>query len=57
MAKTKAKLETLKRLYGEYWAQGDLDRVDEILDPAIVWTAIESAPDAGTRRGYDECRA
>ena len=29
----------------------------EILDPAIVWTASESAPDAGTRRGYGECRA
>jgi ketosteroid isomerase-like protein len=57
MSEEKAKLETAKRLYNEYWAPGDLDRVDEVLDPAIVWTAIESAPDAGTRRGYDECRA
>jgi ketosteroid isomerase-like protein len=57
MPEDNAKLETLKRLYSEYWMPGDLDRVDEVLDPAIVWTAIESAPDAGTRRGYDECRA
>ena len=57
MPEEKAKLETLNRLYDEYWASGDLDRIDEVLDPAIVWTAIESAPDAGTRRGYDECRA
>lgn len=57
MAEKQARLETVKRLYGEYWAQGNFDRVDEILDPAIVWTAIESAPDAGTRQGYDECRA
>jgi ketosteroid isomerase-like protein len=52
-----AKLETLKRLFNECWMPGDLDRLDEVLDPSIVWTAIESAPDAGTRRGYDECRA
>src|SRR5215210_1378927 len=51
------KLETLKRLFNECWMPGDLDRLDEVLDPSIVWTAIESAPDAGTRRGYDECRA
>jgi ketosteroid isomerase-like protein len=57
MPDDEAKLETLKRLYCEYWTTGDLDRVDEVLDPAIVWTAIESAPDAGTRKGYDECRA
>ena len=57
MSEEKAKLETVKRLYHECWTPGDLDHVDEVLDPAIVWTAIESAPDAGTRRGYDECRA
>ena len=57
MPEENAKLENLRRLYNEYWMAGDLDRVDEVLDPAIVWTAIESAPDAGTRRGYDECRA
>ncbi len=57
MSEMKARLETLKRLYNEYWAPGNLDRIDEVLDPAIAWTAIESAPDAGTRRGYDECRA
>src|SRR5215210_6106834 len=57
MPKTNPNLETVKRLYTEYWTPGDLDRIDEVLDPAIVWTAIESAPDAGTRRGYDECCA
>jgi ketosteroid isomerase-like protein len=31
--------------------------VPEILDPEIVWTAIESAPDAGTRRGHGEAIA
>ena len=31
--------------------------VPEILHPDIVWTAIESAPDSGTRRGQVECRA
>ncbi len=56
MSEENAQLETVKRLYNEYWAPGHLNRIDEVLDPAIVWTAIESAPDAGTRRGYDECR-
>jgi ketosteroid isomerase-like protein len=56
MPEENAQLETLRRLY-EYWVSGDLDRIDEVLDPAVVWTAIESAPDAGTRRGHDECRA
>jgi ketosteroid isomerase-like protein len=57
MSEENAKLETVKRLYNECWVPGELDRMHEVLDPAIVWTAIESAPDAGTRRGYDECRA
>ena len=57
MSQEKVKLGTVKCLYNEYWAPGVLDRVDEVLHPAIVWTAIESAPDAGTRRGYDGCRA
>jgi ketosteroid isomerase-like protein len=57
MGQKMARLETLKRLFNEYWMPGDLDRINEVLDPTIVWTAIESAPDAGTRRGYEECRA
>jgi ketosteroid isomerase-like protein len=39
------------------WASGKLELVPEILHPDIVWTAIESAPDSGTRRGHAECRA
>ena len=49
-------LETVRRLYNGVWA-GDLDAAPSVLHPEIVWTAIESAPDAGTRRGYTECRA
>jgi ketosteroid isomerase-like protein len=50
-------LETVARLYNECWCLGKLDLVPEILHPDIVWTAIESAPDSGTRRGQGECRA
>src|SRR5204862_1173487 len=45
------------RLNGEGWARGDFDLVFELLDPAIVWTAIEDAPDAGTYRGHEGVRA
>ena len=48
---------TVARLYTECWGPGRLELVPEILHPDIVWTAIESAPDAGTRRGHVECRA
>jgi ketosteroid isomerase-like protein len=44
-------------LYSECFAPGNLELVPEILHPEIVWTAIESAPDAGTRRGHAESRA
>lgn len=47
----------LRRLYTDCWAAGNFDLVPELLHPEIVWTAIESAPDAGTRRGYAECEA
>ena len=50
-------VETVARLYNECWAPGKLELVPEILHPDIVWTAIESAPDSGTRRGHAECRA
>jgi ketosteroid isomerase-like protein len=48
---------TVARLYNECWGLGKLELVPEILHPDIVWTAIESAPDSGTRRGQVECRA
>jgi ketosteroid isomerase-like protein len=48
--------ETVWRLYNEGWAAGDLDLILELLDPGIVWTAIEDAPDAGTYRGYEGVR-
>ena len=57
MSEETLKLETVTRLYNECWIPGSFDPIPAILDPAILWTAIESAPDAGTRRGYDECRA
>jgi ketosteroid isomerase-like protein len=49
-------VDTVARLYNECWAPGKLELVPEILHPDIVWTAIESAPDSGTRRGHVECR-
>ena len=50
-------VETVARLYNECWGLGNLELVPEILHPDIVWTAIESAPDSGTRHGQVECRA
>jgi len=50
-------VETVARLYNECWGSGKLELVTETLHPDIVWTAIESAPDSGTRRGHAECRA
>jgi ketosteroid isomerase-like protein len=50
-------VETVVRLYDECWSPGKLELVPELLHPDIVWTAIESAPDSGTRRGHAECRA
>jgi ketosteroid isomerase-like protein len=50
-------LEVVERLYNDCWAAANLDLVPEILHPAIVWTAIESAPDSGTRRGHAESHA
>lgn len=49
--------QTVWRLYNEGWAAGNLDLMLELLDPGIVWTAIEDAPDAGTYRGYQGVRA
>jgi ketosteroid isomerase-like protein len=44
--------EVVSRLYNEGWAYGDFDLVFDLLDPKVVWTAIEGAPDAGTYRGH-----
>ena len=44
------------RLYNEGWFGGNFDLMRELLDPGIVWTAIEDAPDAGTYRGYEGVR-
>src|SRR5215213_1503148 len=50
-------VKMVDRLLNDCWMSADLDLVPEILDPEVVWTAIESAPDAGTRRGHAEARA
>src|SRR5512132_371187 len=50
-------VETVERLYRDCWAAANLDVAPEVLHPEIVWTAIESAPDAGTRRGHAGARA
>jgi ketosteroid isomerase-like protein len=44
--------EVVSCLYNEGWAHGDFDLVFDLLDPKVVWTAIEGAPDAGTYRGH-----
>jgi ketosteroid isomerase-like protein len=48
--------QIVARLYNEGWALADFDVVFELLDPGIVWTAIEGAPDAGTYRGFEGVR-
>jgi ketosteroid isomerase-like protein len=53
---SRGNVQIVRRLY-ECWAAAQLDRVPEILHPEIVWTAIESAPDSGTRHGHAEARA
>ena len=50
-------VEQVRRLYNDGWMAGNLDLALQLLHPEVVWTAIESAPDAGTRTGLDECRA
>ena len=51
-----AREEVVLRLYNEGARQVDFDVVLDLLDPAIVWTAIDGAPDAGTYRGHEEVR-
>lgn len=48
--------EIVTRLYNEGWREGAFDVVFELIDPGIVWTAIEGAPDAGTYRGHEGVR-
>jgi hypothetical protein len=38
--------EVVLRLYTEGWGPGDFDVVFELVDPDIVWTAIEAASSA-----------
>jgi ketosteroid isomerase-like protein len=45
-------LETLTRTYAA-WRAGRPEEALAWLDPEVVWTAIEDAPDAGTYRGPD----
>lgn len=45
------------RLYNDGWRHADFEIVFELLDPGMVWTAIEDAPDAGTYHGHDGVRA
>jgi ketosteroid isomerase-like protein len=47
----------IDRLYNRGWGPGNLDLALGLLDPEILWTAIEDAPDAGTYRGHDAVRA
>src|SRR5215211_6618222 len=49
-------VEIVNRLYNDCWSPGNLGLVPNLLHPEVVWTAIESAPDAGTRRGHAESR-
>jgi ketosteroid isomerase-like protein len=46
----------VQRLLNDCWMSADLGLVPEVLDPEVVWTAIDSAPDAGTRRGHAGAR-
>jgi ketosteroid isomerase-like protein len=52
-----AREETVLRLYNVGWREAAFDVVFELVDPGIVWTAIEGAPDAGTYRGHDGVRS
>jgi ketosteroid isomerase-like protein len=45
------------RLYNDGWRHMDFDVVFELVDPGIIWTAIEDAPDAGTYRGHEGVRS
>jgi ketosteroid isomerase-like protein len=45
-------LEALSRTYAA-WRAGKPDEALAWIDPEVVWTAIEDAPDAGTYRGHD----
>jgi ketosteroid isomerase-like protein len=49
--------EIVMRLYNEGWREADFDVVFDLVDPGIVWTAIEEAPDAGTYRGHEGVRS
>ncbi|MQA76324.1 MAG: DUF4440 domain-containing protein [Solirubrobacterales bacterium] len=46
-----ANLEKVTRTY-EAWRAGGPERALRWMDPEIVWTALEDAPDAGVYRGH-----
>jgi ketosteroid isomerase-like protein len=54
--RTERRVEIVTRLYREGWGPGDFGLVSELVDPDVVWTAIEGAPDAGTYRGFQSVR-
>jgi ketosteroid isomerase-like protein len=56
-AMSRENVEIVETLYTDCFAGENLDVVPKVLHPEIVWTAIESAPDAGTRRGHPGARA
>jgi ketosteroid isomerase-like protein len=45
-------VKLVERLYRDCWAAANLSLVPQLLHPDVVWTAIESAPDSGTRHGH-----
>src|SRR5215208_4615887 len=47
---SKDDVQTVRRVY-DAWSRGVPADATDALDPAVVWEAIESAPDAGTYRG------
>jgi ketosteroid isomerase-like protein len=49
---SRTEVEIVRRLYAA-WGAGESEEARVYLDPGVVWTAIEDAPDAGTYRGHD----
>jgi ketosteroid isomerase-like protein len=55
-AMSEENVEIVRRVY-DAWERGDVLDALEALHPAVVWEAIEDAPDAGTYRGHAGVRA
>jgi ketosteroid isomerase-like protein len=56
MANDRARVERIASIY-DGWRAADFETALEPLDPNVEWTAIESAPDAGTYSGHAGVRA